>query len=101
MKEKLKQQMVLPGRQPLAMMFFLVSHPRPTGRKPGASVHLHLIPPPAVTSTDLDPNPARKSKLDDAPQNSEYKKEVHNYTGRILKDTGTGVGQLICILLPK
>ncbi|KAN0074638.1 hypothetical protein V8E55_011687 [Tylopilus felleus] len=55
-------------------------------------------PPPdsphAVTSTDLDPTPAKKARLGDVPS-SEYQKEVRDQAGRILKDTGTGVRPLV------
>ncbi|KAG8214377.1 hypothetical protein J3R82DRAFT_9369 [Butyriboletus roseoflavus] len=50
---------------------------------------------PAVTSTDLGPNPIKKPKLDAVPQNSEYQTEVHAHAGRILKRTGTGFRPLI------
>ncbi|KAH0826162.1 hypothetical protein J3R83DRAFT_5582, partial [Lanmaoa asiatica] len=55
-------------------------------------------PPPdsssAVTSTDLDPNPAKKPKLDDPPQ-SKYQQKLRDHAGHILKDTGTGVRPLV------
>jgi len=48
---------------------------------------------PAVTNTDdVDPNPAKKPKLEDATSNSKYRHEVRDQTSRILKNTGTGTG---------
>ncbi|KAH0826168.1 hypothetical protein J3R83DRAFT_5590, partial [Lanmaoa asiatica] len=52
---------------------------------------------PAVTSTDLDPNPAKKPKLDDPPQSQyqQYKKKVRDHAGRILRDASAGVCPLV------
>ncbi|KAF8547629.1 hypothetical protein OG21DRAFT_1501473 [Imleria badia] len=57
-------------------------------------------PPPdsphTVTTTDLDPNPAKKVKRDDnAPQLSEYRNQVCNHPSSFHKDTGTGVHPLV------
>ncbi|KIJ64570.1 hypothetical protein HYDPIDRAFT_154231 [Hydnomerulius pinastri MD-312] len=49
---------------------------------------------PAVTSTDSQESPAKKAKVDNAPL-TDYQKEVRDYAGRSLKDTGTGVRPLV------
>ncbi|KIL00197.1 hypothetical protein PAXRUDRAFT_821897 [Paxillus rubicundulus Ve08.2h10] len=49
---------------------------------------------PAVTSPDPQESPAKKVKVDDSSLTN-YKKEVRDYAGHSLRDTGTGVRPLV------